>query len=80
MKECRLSLSTLDSAAHNKPYLIRDVLGQLLPLLYQEINVVEELIHIIEMGPFKHRVDDGLEIRKSAFECMQEQGGDLCVH
>ncbi|KAF9091293.1 Cullin-associated NEDD8-dissociated protein 1 [Mortierella sp. AD031] len=66
----RLSLSTLDSAAHNKPYLIRDVLGQLLPLLYQETNVVEELIHIVEMGPFKHRVDDGLEIRKSAFECM----------
>ncbi|KAI7830252.1 armadillo-type protein [Gamsiella multidivaricata] len=66
----RLSLSTLDSAAHNKPYLIRDVLSQLLPLLYQETNVVEELIHIVEMGPFKHRVDDGLEIRKSAFECM----------
>ncbi|KAF9154219.1 Cullin-associated NEDD8-dissociated protein 1 [Linnemannia schmuckeri] len=66
----RLSLSTLDSAAHNKPYLIRDVLGQLLPLLYQETNVVEELIHIVEMGPFKHRVDDGIEIRKSAFECM----------
>ncbi|KAF8933135.1 Cullin-associated NEDD8-dissociated protein 1 [Dissophora ornata] len=66
----RLSLTTLDSAAHNKPYLIRDVLSQLLPLLYQETNVVEELIHIVEMGPFKHRVDDGLEIRKSAFECM----------
>ncbi|KAG0258254.1 Cullin-associated NEDD8-dissociated protein 1 [Mortierella polycephala] len=66
----RLSLSTLDAAAHNKPYLIRDVLGQLLPLLYKETNVVEELIRIVDMGPFKHRVDDGLEIRKSAFECM----------
>ncbi|KAG0233459.1 Cullin-associated NEDD8-dissociated protein 1 [Actinomortierella wolfii] len=66
----RLSLSTLDSAAHNKPYLIRDVLGQLLPLLYQETHIREELIRIVEMGPFKHRLDDGLEIRKSAFECM----------
>ncbi|KAG0260456.1 Cullin-associated NEDD8-dissociated protein 1 [Actinomortierella ambigua] len=66
----RLSLSTLDSAAHNKPYLIRDVLGQLLPLLYQETHVREELIRIVEMGPFKHKLDDGLEIRKSAFECM----------
>ncbi|KAF9289311.1 Cullin-associated NEDD8-dissociated protein 1 [Mortierella alpina] len=66
----RLSLSTLDAAAHNKPYLIRDVLGQLLPLLYEETKVVEELIRIVEMGPFRHRVDDGLEIRKSAFECM----------
>ncbi|KAK3818657.1 MAG: TATA-binding protein interacting-domain-containing protein [Benniella sp.] len=26
--------------------------------------------HIIEMAPSKHRVDDGLEICKSAFECM----------
>jgi len=60
----RLSLSTLDSAAHNNPYLIRDVLGQLLPLLYQETNVVEELVHIVEMRPFNHRVDDGLVIHK----------------
>ncbi|RUS33043.1 hypothetical protein BC938DRAFT_473352 [Jimgerdemannia flammicorona] len=66
----RLSLSTLNSAAHNKPYLIRDVLNTLLPLLYQETVVKEELIRMVEMGPFKHKVDDGLEIRKSAFECM----------
>ncbi|CAO3683491.1 unnamed protein product [Umbelopsis vinacea] len=66
----RLSLSTLNSAAHNKPYLIRHVLNTLLPLLYQETMVKNELIHMVEMGPFKHKVDDGLEIRKSAFECM----------
>ncbi|CAG8713860.1 14860_t:CDS:10, partial [Acaulospora morrowiae] len=66
----RLSLSTLNSAAHNKPYLIRDVLGQLLPLLYSETEVKDNLIHMVEMGPFKHKVDDGLDIRKSAYECM----------
>ncbi|KAF9344058.1 Cullin-associated NEDD8-dissociated protein 2 [Mortierella sp. NVP85] len=53
------------SETRNKPYLIRDELGQLLPLWYKETNVESELIHIVEMGPFKHRVDDGLEIRKS---------------
>ncbi|KAI9034670.1 armadillo-type protein [Hyaloraphidium curvatum] len=66
----RVALATLNSAAHNKPHLIRDSLGELLPLLYEETNVREELIRVVEMGPFKHKVDDGLEIRKSAYECM----------
>ncbi|KAJ3111030.1 Cullin-associated NEDD8-dissociated protein 1 [Phlyctochytrium bullatum] len=66
----RVSLHTLNSAAHNKPYLITSSLEELLPLLYQETVVKEELIKIVEMGPFKHRVDDGLDARKSAYECM----------
>lgn len=66
----RLSLATLNSAAHNKPYLIRDHLDNLMPLLYQETQVKPELIHTVEMGPFKMKVDDGLEARKTAYECM----------
>ena len=41
-----------------------------LPQLYNETQKRKELIREVEMGPFKHEVDDGLDLRKAAFECM----------
>ena len=66
----RVALVAFNSAAHNKPSLIRDLLESLLPHLYEETKVRKELIREVEMGPFKHTVDDGLDLRKAAFECM----------
>ncbi|XP_042679425.1 cullin-associated NEDD8-dissociated protein 1-like [Centrocercus urophasianus] len=66
----RVALAMFNSAAHNKPSLIRDLLNTLLPSLYNETKVRRELIREVEMGPFKHTVDDGLDVRKAAFECM----------
>lgn len=66
----RVALVTFNSAAHNKPTLIRDLLDSVLPHLYNETKVRKELIREVEMGPFKHTLDDGLDIRKAAFECM----------
>lgn len=66
----RVALITFNSAAHHKPSLILDLLPKMLPLLYQETLVKPELIREVEMGPFKHKVDDGLDSRKAAFECM----------
>ncbi|CAG2112251.1 unnamed protein product [Medioppia subpectinata] len=66
----RVALVAFNSAAHNKPLLIRDLLDSILPQLYNETKVRKELIREVEMGPFKHTVDDGLDIRKAAFECM----------
>lgn len=75
----RVALVAFNSAVHNKPSLVRDLLPTLLPHLYGETKVRKELIRELEMGPFKHTVDDGLDIRKAAFECMYtllEQGLD----
>ncbi|XP_064651957.1 cullin-associated NEDD8-dissociated protein 1-like [Lineus longissimus] len=66
----RVALVAFNSAAHNKPVLIRDLLDSVLPHLYEETKIRKELIREVEMGPFKHTVDDGLDIRKAAFECM----------
>ncbi|WPH02231.1 Hypothetical protein R9X50_00508700 [Acrodontium crateriforme] len=66
----RLSLSTLNSALHNKPGLVLPHLSELLPFAMQASAPRPDLIREVQMGPFKHKVDDGLEIRKSAYETL----------
>jgi cullin-associated NEDD8-dissociated protein 1 len=60
----RLALTTLNSASHNKPDIIIPNLGLLLPFVMQESVVNPALIREVAMGPFKHKIDDGLEVRK----------------
>lgn len=66
----RLALSALNSAARTKPHLIREHLPTILPNLYQETIVRPELIRTVQMGPWTHKVDDGLEARKTAYETL----------
>ncbi|KAI6242062.1 hypothetical protein M3Y99_00283300 [Aphelenchoides fujianensis] len=66
----RTTIMTLNSAAHNKPRWVKELLPTLLPSLYRETVINQDLVHEVEMGPFKHIVDDGLDLRKSAYECM----------
>lgn len=60
----RLALTTLNSASHNKPDLILAHLNLLVPLVMKESVIKPELVREVMMGPFKHKVDDGLEVRK----------------
>ena len=67
----RLALTALNSAATNKPHLLAGpALERLLPVVYAESQVKPSLVREIQMGPFRHRVDDGLELRKSAYETL----------
>ena len=66
----RLALSALNSAARTKPHLIRDHLVSLLPNLYKETVLNTNLVRTVQMGPWTHTVDDGLEARKTAYETM----------
>ena len=60
----RLAMSTVYSAARHKPGLILPSLGKLLPHIIKAAEINTELIREVQMGPFKHKVDDGLEMRK----------------
>ncbi|KAI8899213.1 armadillo-type protein [Globomyces pollinis-pini] len=74
----RMGLSTLHAIAHSKPRLLVTILPEVLQMLYVETQFKEELIEIVEMGPFKHKVDTGLDTRKIAFECMSIIFDHLC--
>lgn len=66
----RLSLSTFNSALNNKSDLVLPQLATLLPYAMQATVPRPELIREVSMGPFKHKIDDGLDIRKSAYETL----------
>ncbi|KAN0079170.1 Armadillo-type fold [Elaphomyces granulatus] len=66
----RLALTTLNSAIHNKMDIILPHLSELLPAVIGDTHIKPELIREVQMGPFKHKVDDGLELRKSAYETL----------
>jgi cullin-associated NEDD8-dissociated protein 1 len=66
----QLALSVLNAAARTKPHLLRDHLHTLLPVLYRETVIKPELVRVVQMGPWQHKVDDGLEARKTAYETL----------
>lgn len=72
----RLALSTLNSATANKSDMVLPHLAQLIPLVMKESRINTDLIREVQMGPFKHKVDDGLELRKvrkaSCTKCAHE--------
>ena len=76
----RLALSALNSSARTKPHLIREHLPKLLPQLYAETTIKPELIRTVQMGPWQHKVDDGLEARKTAYETLYTLVSMLAVY
>lgn len=60
----RLAMTTVYSAARHKPGIILASLGKLLPYIIKAAEINPNLVREVQMGPFKHKVDDGLETRK----------------
>ena len=66
----KAAVQMLSSAAHSKASLVAAQLPAVLPQLFQQTVIDPRLIRTVDLGPFKHKIDDGLELRKATFECM----------
>ena len=60
----------LSLAAHTKLSLVKGLLSECLAPLLEQTKPDATLVRTIDLGPFKHKIDDGLEQRKSAFDCL----------
>jgi len=63
-------IKTINAVTHRESTLIAPLLASTMPKLLEQTAVVPELIRVMDLGAFKHTVDDGLDCRKAAFECI----------
>ena len=63
----RNALESVNSIVHNVSHIIKNDLDSILKSVLDETVVKAELIHEVDLGPFKHKVDDGMPLRRAAF-------------
>ncbi|KAI5299165.1 hypothetical protein KEM56_003470, partial [Ascosphaera pollenicola] len=66
----RLALTTVNTAILHQLDLVKPQLHELVMLIIEDTKVKPELVREVQMGPFKHKVDDGLDLRKAAYEAL----------
>ena len=66
----RNALITFGGAIRGKPELTVPCLSQLLPVVLDQTVEDPSLTREVSIGPFKQKVDDGLEARKAAYETL----------
>lgn len=65
----RAALHMLNSTAHHQPQLLGGILeSTVYPVLFKTMEL--KMARTVDLGPFKHKVDDALPLRKAAFSIM----------
>jgi cullin-associated NEDD8-dissociated protein 1 len=66
----RAALLMANAAAHHNPDVIAPYMAQqVMPQLMETLQFKQE--RVVDLGPFKHKVDDGLPLRKVALTCVE---------
>lgn len=63
----RNALEALATIIHFGSHRVRGMIGDITQFALAETAIRKELIDEIDLGPFKHKVDRGLPLRKAAF-------------
>eukprot|EP00172_Hildenbrandia_rubra_P001282 Plantae.Rhodophyta-Hildenbrandia_rubra.ctg1828.p1 GENE.Plantae.Rhodophyta-Hildenbrandia_rubra.ctg1828~~Plantae.Rhodophyta-Hildenbrandia_rubra.ctg1828.p1 ORF type:complete len:971 (-),score=181.18 Plantae.Rhodophyta-Hildenbrandia_rubra.ctg1828:2891-5803(-) len=64
-------LQAINGISRSRYELLQPHLDELLPTIYSQTVKNTGLVRTVDLGPFQYEEDDGLDIRKSAFEAMR---------
>jgi cullin-associated NEDD8-dissociated protein 1 len=70
VKVKRPAILLLNVLLHNHLDAVRPLMGEALPMLYEATDFKKESLREIELGPFTQIVDDSLQVRRAAYECL----------
>lgn len=66
----RAALLMINTAIHHNPSAVSTYLAKpITPILLETLKVKME--RVVDLGPFKHKVDDNLPLRKVALTCVE---------
>lgn len=68
---CKNAIQAVNAIAKSYPNLLLKDLSKTLALIYNRTIKDKSLVRIVDLGPFKHEEDYGLDVRKSAFDCLR---------
>lgn len=73
------ALQAVNAIAKSRPAILVPHLSAIQHLIFARLVKDKSLIRVVDLGPFKHEEDFGLDMRKSAFDCMRTfVSGPLC--
>ena len=70
VKVKRPAILLLNVLLYNQLGAVRPLLSETLPMLYEATEFKKESLREIELGPFTQIVDDSLQVRRAAYECL----------